>query len=80
MFQELIKMEKKLQNTYLTYYNFLIVKDVWQAHYQILSMIFLKEFIELNVNTGMMIRNVRLVKSNISIPTVFLNIQTLKMV
>ena len=73
-------MEKKLQNTYLTYYNFLIVKDVWQAHYQILSMIFLKEFIELNVNTGMMIRNVRLVKSNISIPTVFLNIQTLKMV
>ena len=28
----------------------LIVQDLWQAHYQILSIIFLKEFIELNVN------------------------------
>ena len=28
------------------------MQDLWQAHYQILSIISLKEFIELNVNTG----------------------------
>ena len=44
-------MMKKLQNIYLTYYNLLIAQDLWQAHYQILSIIFLNEFIELNVNT-----------------------------
>ena len=54
--QELIKMEKKLQKIYLTYYNLLTVQDLWQAHYQILSVNFLKEFIELNVNTDMINR------------------------
>ena len=73
-------MEKKLQKIYLTYYNLLIAQDLWQAHYQILSIIFLKEFIELNVNMDMMIKNVRLVALNISIATVFFNIQTLKMI
>ena len=37
------KMEKKLQAIYLTYYNLLIVKDLWHAHYQILSLICLEE-------------------------------------
>ena len=46
-------MEKKLQKIYLTYYNLLIVQDLLQAHYRILSIIFLKEFIELNVNLDM---------------------------
>ena len=55
-------MEQKLQNIYLTYYNLLIVQDLWQAHYQILSIIPLEEFIELNVNMDMMIKNVRLVE------------------
>ena len=32
---------------YVTYYNLLIVQDLWQAHYEILLVIFLKEFIEL---------------------------------
>ena len=73
-------MEKKLQKIYLTYYNLLIAQDLWQVHYQILSIIFLKEFIELNVNMDMMIKNVRLVALNISIATVFFNIQTLKMI
>ena len=73
-------MEKKLQKIYLTYYNLLIVQDLLQAHYRILSIIFLKEFIELNVTTDMMIRNVRIVESNISIATVFSYIQTLKMI
>ena len=51
-------MEKKLQKIYLTYYNLLIVQDLWQAHYQILSIIFLKEFIGLNGNANTMIKNV----------------------
>ena len=48
-------MEKKLPKIYLIYHNLLIAQDLWQAHYRILSLIFLKEFIELNVNTDMMI-------------------------
>ena len=47
----MIKMIKKLQNIYLAYYNLLIVQDLWQAHYQTLSAILLKEFIELNGNS-----------------------------
>ena len=76
----LIKMGNKLQKIYLTYYNLLMVQDLWQAHYQILSIIFLKEFIELNVNTDMMIKYVKLVEFNISIVTEFLKTQTLKMI
>ena len=76
----MIKMEKKLQKTYCTYYNLLIAQGLWQAHYQILSIIFLKEFIELNVNTDMTIRNVRLVELNIGVETVFLNTQILKVI
>ena len=73
-------MEKKLQKIYLTYYNLLIAQDLWQVHYQILLIIFLKEFIESNVNTGTMIKNLKHVGLNISIVTVFSNIQTLKMI
>ena len=73
-------MEKKLPKIYLTYYSLLIVQDLWQAHNQILSIIFPKEFIELNVNMDMMIENVKLVELNISIATVLLNTQILKMI
>ena len=52
-------MEKKIQKLYLTYYNLLIAQHLWQAHYQILSILFLKKFIELNVNADM-IKNVKL--------------------
>ena len=72
-------MEIKLQKIYLTYYNLLIVQDLWQAHYQILSIIFLKEFIELNANKDT-IKNVKLVGLNISSAAVFLNTQILKMI
>ena len=41
---------------------------------------FLKQFIELNVNSGIMIKNVKHVELNISIATVFSKIQTLKMI
>ena len=66
-------MEKKLQKNYLTYYNLLIVEYLWQAHYQTLLIIFLKEFMELNVNSDMMIKNVKHVELNISIEIIFLN-------
>ena len=42
-------MTKKLQKIYLTFYNLLRAHYLLQAHCQILSIIFLKEFIELNV-------------------------------
>ena len=48
-------MEKKVQKVHLTYYNLLIARDLWHAHYQILSMLFLEEFLKLNVNTDMKI-------------------------
>ena len=36
---------EEITKIYLTYYNFLIVQGLWQAHYEILSIIFLKEFV-----------------------------------
>ena len=63
-------MENKLQQKYPTSYNLLIAQDLWQAHYQILPIIFPKKFIELNLNTDRMIKNVKLVKLSISIATV----------
>ena len=64
-------MEKKIKIN-LTHYNLLIAQDLWQAHYQTLSIIFLKEFVELNVNSGM-IKNVKHVVLNVNIKSVFLN-------
>ena len=71
-------MEKKLQKIYLTYYSLLIAQDLWHLHYHILSIIFLKEYIELNVNLDMMIKNVTHLELNISTATVFSIIQTFK--
>ena len=34
----------------------MIEQDLWEFHYQILSIIFLKKFIELNVNSDTMIK------------------------
>ena len=73
-------MEKKLQKIYPTDYNLLIVQDLWQAHNQILLIIFLKEFIKLNVNKDTMIKNVKLVELNKNTATAIANIQTLKMI
>ena len=41
-------MKKKLQKSYLTDFNLLIMQGLWQAH-QICSIILPKKFIELNV-------------------------------
>ena len=73
-------MEKKLQKIYLTYYNVLIAQDLRQAHYEILSIILLKYLIKLNVNTDMVIKNVKPAELNINLATVVLNIQILKMI
>ena len=62
---ELARIDKngeEIQKIDLIYYNLLIAQKLWRAHYQILSIIFLKEFIELNLNTDMMIKNVKLVE------------------
>ena len=52
-------MEKKLQNIYPTHYSLLIAQDLWRDYYQILLIIFLKKFIELNLYTNKMIKNVK---------------------
>ena len=64
-------MEKKLRKKYLRFYNLLIA---------ILPIIFLKGFIELSVNSDVMIKNVKLAELNISFAKFFLNIQALKMI
>ena len=66
----------KLQKIYLTFYNFLIAQDIWQAHYQILSIILLKQFINLNVNTDTD-QNVKFVELHTKYAAVFLDTQIL---
>ena len=56
-------MAKKFKKTYLAYYSLLIAQDLWQAHYQILSIIFPRKFTELNLNSDMMIKNVKHMES-----------------
>ena len=58
----------------------LMVEDLWQIDYQILSIIFLKEFIELNVNFDTTINNIKHVELNINVATVFLNRHILKVI
>ena len=63
------KNEEEIQKKCLTCYNLLLKQDSWQVHYQILSIIILKKFIELNLNMDTMIENVKHVKLNIGIAT-----------
>ena len=66
---------------YFTYNSLLTAQKLWQVHYQILSIIFLKEFIQFNVNSDTMIKNVKHVELNISIANILnISIQTLKMI
>ena len=50
----------------------MITQGLWLAHYQILSIIFLKELIILNVNTDTIIKNVKLVELHTKYATIFL--------
>ena len=59
MEKKLVKMERKLQKPHLTDYNLLITQDLWQAHYPILLIILLKEFMKLNANICMIMKNLK---------------------
>ena len=48
------------------------MQGLWQANNEILSIIFLKEFIKLNVNMDTMIKNAELVEIHTEHATVFL--------
>ena len=50
------------------------------AHFQIVLIILLKGLIKSNVNTNMMVKNVKLVKSNAMTEINLLNAQTLKII
>ena len=73
-------MEKKLQKQYPTNYNSFRALVLWQAHYQVLLIILLNEFIKLNVNTNKMIKNVKLEELNTKIASASLKTQALKMI
>ena len=81
--KEVTKTDKKgnkITKPYLTDYDLLIIQDLYEAYYQILLTILLKEFIKLNINTDTMIRNLKLSEFDIKTATGFLNIQTLKII
>ena len=46
------KNGEEVSKMYPTYYNLLIAQDLWQAHYQSLPIIFLKEFIKIKCKYG----------------------------
>ena len=73
-------MEKTLEKIYVAYYNLLIVQDLWQVYYQILLIIFQKDFIELNLNIDTMIKKCETVELNTKIVSAFLNTQILKII
>ena len=54
------KNGKKLQKLYLKDYDLFTAQDLREAHYQILSIIFMKLLIKWNVNTDTMIKNGKL--------------------
>ena len=70
---------KKLQKPYPTDSSLLIAQDLWQAHYRILLIILLKEFIKSNVNMDMIIKHVKSVELNKKTVSAALNKQKLKM-
>ena len=78
--KEPVKLEKKLQKLYLTNYNLLIAQDLCQAHYQILLIILLGELVKLNVNMGIIIKNVKRVELNRKIVSAASNTQMLQMI
>ena len=65
-------MAKNYQNHTL---QITIAQDSWQAHYQILSTISLKEFIKLKANMDMLIKNAKRVELNTKTVCTVLNIQ-----
>ena len=71
-------MDKKLLKNIS--YKLQLTDNAEFIHYKILSMIFPREFIKLNVNRKTTIKNVKLAERNINIATAFLNTKTLKLI
>ena len=78
--QELIKMEKKSQKPYLADYDLLAAQDLCQAQYQILLIVFLKEFIKLNAKVNIVIKNGKRVEITKKIAFFSLKAQTSKVI
>ena len=72
---KIIGKRETTKNTspYLTNYGLLIAQGLWQANYQILLIILLKEVIKINASIGMMIKNMKLVELNKKIVSAALN-------
>ena len=51
------------------------MRDLWQAHNQVLSIIFLNEFIKLNAKMFMLLKKMKHVELNTKIASVVLNKQ-----
>ena len=66
-------MEKELQKMHPTCCNLLKGQDFLQILYQFFLITFLKEFINLNVNTNMMIKNVKHAELNSKITKILKN-------
>ena len=77
--QELIKKERKSQKLYSRDCKLLVPQDSWQTH-QILLIILVKQFINLNVDMDTMIKMLDLTESNAKIASAFLITETLKMI
>ena len=73
-------MDEKSQKSFLTNYNLLTVQVLWQAHYQILLIILLKELIKLSVSMDIIMRYVKHAELNTKIVRAALNTQSLKMI
>ena len=62
-----IKKENKSQKPNLADYSLLTAQNLWQTHCQVLLIILLREFIKLNINIDIIIKNVKHVKLNTKI-------------
>ena len=67
---------EKVTKIDITDYNLLLVKDIWQVHYQVFSIIYLKKLIKLNVNTDTIIKIIKLAGLSKNIATAVLYKQT----
>ena len=54
------KSGEEITKIYLKYYNLFRARDLWQAHYQLFSIISLAASVELNVNKNMMTKKCRI--------------------
>ena len=67
----------KKKKLYLTDNNLMTAQGLGQGHFQILLIISQKEFIKLNLNTGMIMGSVKIEELNTTIVSVFFNTQAL---